>query len=106
MPLDTMPLDTILLSIPLLSSLLKSPLRLRPQLSHMLPISLMLEFTHMHFGDMDSHLPYLLLLLLRKMPLLLRLRPEKSVRLRLNLRLTPTIYTTILSPTHTLLSRK
>merc|ERR1719192_1736410 len=64
----------------------------------------MLEFTHMHFGDMDSHLPYLLLLLLRKMPLLLRLRPEKSVRLRLNLRLTPTICTTILSPTLTLLS--
>merc|ERR1711915_245516 len=74
--------------------------------SHMLPISLMLEFTHMHFGDMDFHLPYLLLLLLRKMPLLLRLRPEKSVRLRLNLRLTPTICTTILSPTLTLLSRK
>merc|ERR1711915_901156 len=61
----------------------------------------MLEFTHMHFGDMDSHLPYLLLLLLKKMPLLLRLRPEKSVRLRLNLRLTLTICTTILSPTLT-----
>merc|ERR1719192_2261025 len=58
----------------------------------------MLEFTHMHFGDMDSHLLYLLLLLLR-------LRPEKSVRLRLNLRLTPTICITILSPTLTLLSR-
>merc|ERR1711872_1153869 len=80
------------------------------QLSHILPMSLMLEFTHMHFGDMDSHLPYLLLLLLRKMPLLLRLRPERSVRQRLNLRLTPTIYTTILSPTlilsSTLLSRQ
>merc|ERR1719385_455142 len=57
----------------------------------------------MHFGDMDSHLPYLLLLLLR-------MRPERSVRQRLNLRLTPTIFTTILSPTLTLssslLSRK
>merc|ERR1719293_65092 len=105
-----MPLHIILLSIPHLSSLLRqSPLRLS-QLSHILPMSLMLEFTHMHFGDMDSHLPYLLLLLLRKMPLLLRLRPERSVRQRLNLRLTPTIYTTILSPTLTLssslLSRK